>query len=119
MAELTARFDSALVYAAALHREQVRKANDTPYLAHLLAVAAIVIEHGGDEDEAIAALLHDAVEDQGGQSVADEITVRFGARVRDLVLAATDSHETPKRPWLERKQAHLAHLVNVQRLEPN
>ena len=64
---LTDRFDDALVYASRLHREQTRKGSDIPYVAHLLAVCSLVIEHGGSEDQAIAALLHDAAEDQGGE----------------------------------------------------
>ncbi len=95
---LTARFDLALTYAAELHRTQVRKGNSTPYLAHLLAVAAMVIEQGGDEDQAIAALLHDAVEDQGGDATAAEIRRRFGNRVCELVAACSDSAGEPKPP---------------------
>ena len=78
---LTSRFEKALVFASQLHREQRRKGSDVPYVSHLLAVAALVIEHGGDEDEAIAALLHDAIEDQGGLTARDGILRRFGERV--------------------------------------
>ncbi len=107
---LTARFEEAVAYAAHLHRTQRRKGSDTPYLAHLLAVAAIVLEYGGDEDEAIAALLHDAVEDQGGRQTGEEIRRRFGARVAEIVYACSDTESTPKPPWRQRKEAYLAHL---------
>jgi (p)ppGpp synthase/HD superfamily hydrolase len=106
---LTERFSEALTYAEALHRSQTRKGNDIPYIAHLMAVTATVLEWGGDEDAAIAALLHDAVEDQGGERTALEIRRRFG----DLVLHCTDSlTEDPaqKLPWLERKTAYLERL---------
>ena len=80
-ARLTSRFEDALVFAARLHREQRRKGSHIPYVSHLLAVAALVVEHGEDEDQAIAALLHDAIEDQGGKETRDEILRRFGAGV--------------------------------------
>ena len=82
---MTDRFDRALVFASELHRQQRRKGSEVPYVAHLLAVAAIVMEHGGDEDEAVAALLHDAIEDQGGRETRDEIRRRFGERVTTIV----------------------------------
>ena len=104
------RFEAALVLAARLHAGQVRKASGTPYLGHLLGVCAIVLEHGGDEDEAIAALLHDAVEDQGGQATLDTIRERFGPRVAEIVEGATDAMETPKPPWRARKETHLHKL---------
>jgi (p)ppGpp synthase/HD superfamily hydrolase len=110
---LTERFAQALTYAEKLHRKQTRKGNDIPYIAHLMAVTATVLEWGGDEDTAIAALLHDAVEDQGGERTALAIRRRFGDRVADLVLHCTDSlTEDPeqKRPWLERKTAYLERL---------
>ena len=78
---LTDRFDRALTYAAIAHREQRRKGSDTPYVAHLLSVCSLVLEHGGDEDQAIAALLHDVVEDQGGKPRLAEVKAQFGARV--------------------------------------
>jgi GTP pyrophosphokinase len=111
--KLTARFREALVYAAELHAEQMRKASDVPYVAHLLGVASIALEHGADEDEAIAALLHDAVEDQGGQRTADAIRRRFGDRVTEIVLGCTDADTIPKPPWRERKEAYIAHLENA------
>ncbi|GIW05999.1 MAG: hypothetical protein KatS3mg060_0804 [Dehalococcoidia bacterium] len=104
------RFDNALLFAAELHRAQRRKGTAIPYLAHLLGVTSLVLEHGGDEDEAIAALLHDAVEDHGGAPVLAEIRRRFGERVADIVAACSDTVETPKPPWRERKRAYLAHL---------
>ena len=105
---MTSRFEDALVFAAQLHREQRRKGSNVPYVSHLLAVAALVIEHGGDEDEAIAALLHDAIEDQGGAKAREEIRSRFGERVTGIVEGCTDSETIPKRPWQERKRAHIA-----------
>ena len=107
---LSPRFSDALGFAASLHREQLRKVTGTPYLGHLLAVAAIVLEHGGGEDEAIAALLHDAVEDQGGPPVREEIRRRFGSQVVEIVDGCTDTDVAPKPPWQARKEAHLAHL---------
>jgi GTP pyrophosphokinase len=107
---LSPRFSDALVFAASLHREQLRKVSGTPYLGHLLAVAAIVLEHGGGEDEAISALLHDAIEDQGGPPAREEIRRQFGAVVAEIVDGCTDSDVTPKPPWRARKEAHLAHL---------
>jgi (p)ppGpp synthase/HD superfamily hydrolase len=104
------RFQAALCYTAALHAEQRRKFAGEPYVAHLLAVAAMVMEHGGDEDEAIAALLHDAVEDQGGAATREEIARRFGEHVAQIVDGCTDTAESPKPPWRERKEAFIARL---------
>lgn len=110
MDRLTARFGEALVYAAELHKNQVRKGTTIPYVAHLLSVAGIVIEYGGTEDEAIAALLHDAVEDQGGAPTADAIRSHFGEAVLDIVMGCSDSEGEPKPLWNERKEAYLAHI---------
>ena len=110
---LTERFDEALLYASALHREQTRKGSTTPYVAHLLATASIALEHGADEDEAIAALLHDAIEDQGGEPTRQEIERRFGARVAGIVKECSDTDVEPKPPWRERKEAYLAHLSEL------
>src|SRR6185503_9823772 len=107
---LSQRFESALVFAARLHGRQLRKGTCVPYVSHLLAVASLVLEDGGDEDEAIAALLHDAVEDQGGLPTLDRIRAEFGARVADIVLGCTDADSLPKPPWRERKERHLSHL---------
>ena len=113
---LTERFSEALQLAERLHREQTRKGNDIPYVAHLLAVAAIVLEYGADEDTAIAALLHDAVEDQGGEATAELIRTRFGDRVASLVLHCSDSVATlgeTKAPWRERKEGYLSRLATA------
>ncbi len=108
---LTDRFPDALVFAAQLHGQQTRKGNsNTPYIAHLLAVASLVLEYGGTEDEAIAALLHDAIEDQGGARARETIRQRFGERVTAIVDGCTETDVTPKPPWQERKQTYLAHL---------
>jgi GTP pyrophosphokinase len=103
----------ALSYAADLHASQVRKGTNTPYLAHLLAVCSLILEAGGDEDTAIAGLLHDAVEDQGGADTAIEIERRFGPSVARIVADCSDTNVDPKPPWAERKRAHLAHLETV------
>ena len=102
---LTNRFEQALVYASQLHRYQVRKCSNVPYISHLLSVAAIVLEHGGDEDQAIAALLHDAVEDQGGVKTLESIRAKFGEKVATIVEGCTESDVIPKPPWRERKLA--------------
>jgi len=107
---LSSRFTDALTYAASLHANQRRKITHEPYLAHLLAVTALVLEYGGGEDEAIAALLHDAVEDQGGAATREEIRRRFGPAVVEIVEGCTDTDQTPKPPWRERKEAHVARL---------
>lgn len=107
------RFDRAFLLASALHRRQVRKESGVPYLSHLLAVTALALEHGADEDQAIAALLHDAVEDQGGLPTAARIRDGFGTRVHDLVMALTDAVVVPKPPWRARKETYLAHLANT------
>lgn len=102
------RFEEALIYAARLHAQQLRKASGVPYLAHLLGVASLVLEDGGGEDEAIAALLHDAIEDQGGAATRDEIRRRFGDQVTAWVDACTDSETIPKPPWRARKERLIA-----------
>jgi (p)ppGpp synthase/HD superfamily hydrolase len=107
---LSERFSSAFEYAARLHAAQTRKGTPVPYVSHLLAVSSLVLEHGGDEDEAIAALLHDAVEDQGGAATAGEIRERFGDRVAEIVLGCSDTDVYPKPPWRSRKEAHLERL---------
>jgi (p)ppGpp synthase/HD superfamily hydrolase len=107
---LTTRFEQGLSYAAAAHAGQVRKGTGIPYLGHLLMVAAIALEYGADEDEAIAALLHDAVEDAGGRPRLDDIRRRFGPRVAEIVAGCTDSDTVPKPPWRSRKEAYVAHL---------
>lgn len=107
---LSPRFDRALAYAARLHARQKRKGTDRPYIGHLLAVTAIVFQYGGDEEEAIAALLHDAVEDQGGHKTLREIRQRFGPRVARIVEGCTDAYSIPKPPWRERKEQYISRL---------
>ena len=110
---LTQRFHDALGYAMELHATQVRKGTTIPYLAHLLAVASLVIEHGSTEDEAIAALLHDAIEDQGGAPTREAIRRRFGDTVVTIVDGCTDAEVVPKPPWQQRKEAYIAHLQHA------
>ena len=100
------RFREALVYAAEAHQDQLRKGTSIPYVSHLLGVTALVLEDGGDEDEAIGALLHDVCEDQGGRPRLEDVHGRFGDRVASIVEACTDSFE-PKPPWKERKAAYI------------
>ncbi|MEG4814661.1 HD domain-containing protein [Microcoleus sp. K5-D4] len=104
---LSNRFSEALTYAAELHATQVRKGSGVPYIAHLLGTASIALEYGANEDEAIAALLHDAIEDQGGATTREAIRHRFGNTVTAIVDGCTDSDETPKPPWRQRKQAYI------------
>ena len=103
-----ARFAEALAFATACHEAQARKGNGVPYVTHVLAVASLVGEFGGDEDEAIAGLLHDVMEDSGVGS--PEVSRRFGERVARIVEACTDTVEHPKPPWRARKEAHVAHV---------
>lgn len=110
---LSPRFEQAMTYASTVHAGQVRKGTPIPYLSHLLAVAALVLEHGGDEDEAIAALLHDAVEDAGGRPRLLDVQLRFGDRVAEIVLGCTDAEVCPKPPWRARKEAYIAHLQDT------
>jgi (p)ppGpp synthase/HD superfamily hydrolase len=110
---LTDRFSDALVYATVLHRTQTRKATFVPYVSHLLSVTALVLEHGGDEDQAIAGLLHDGPEDQGGEDTLAEITERFGERVGTLVSQCSEPLEFAGHPWRERKMRYLAHLKTI------
>ena len=104
------KFEGALVYAAHLHRDQLRKGTDVPYVTHLLAVAATVGENGGTEDEVVAALLHDAPEDQGGEETLGYIRAQFGNEVAEIVAGCTDTLEEPKPPWRGRKEAYLEHV---------
>src|ERR1039458_4837655 len=110
---LTWRFDTALQFASGLHHQQPRKGVPIPYVAHLISVCALVLEAGGDEDQAIAALLHDAVEDQGGIPTLETIRHMFGDRVAHIVESCSDStatDPTEKPPWRERKVKYLEHL---------
>ncbi|RUP25255.1 MAG: HD domain-containing protein [Curvibacter sp.] len=109
---MTPRFTQAISLAATAHEGQVRKGTSIPYITHPVAVAALVAQYGGDEDQQIAALLHDVLED-GGPQYADQIGERFGARVLDMVQACTDGMpdaQGHKAPWTERKRAYLQHL---------
>ena len=107
---LSERFTDALTFATQLHTDQTRKGGGVPYISHLLGVASIALEYGANEDEAIAALLHDAIEDQGGAATREEIRRRFGDVVTEIVDGCTDSDQTPKPPWLQRKEAYIAHI---------
>jgi (p)ppGpp synthase/HD superfamily hydrolase len=109
---LSTRFEDALVYAIRLHADQFRKGGNVPYATHLLAVAAIVLDHGGDEDQAIAALLHDAVEDQGGRPRLEEIRAKFGDRVARIVDGCTDSYGQPRTTWRQRKDYYIEKIAS-------
>lgn len=110
---LNDKYAEALQFAWETHKDQVRKGSNTPYISHLLSVSALVIENGGSQDQAIAALLHDAVEDQGGLKIAQTIRERFGSRVADIVLACSDTVTSPKPPWRARKEAFIQKLPDV------
>ncbi len=113
---LTERFDNALKFAHEVHRSQPRKGTTIPYVSHLLSVAGLVLESGGDEDLAIAGLLHDAVEDAekiSGEEMSDRIRSKFGDRVADIVDGCSDAKSSPggnKPPWRSRKEAYIKHL---------
>ncbi len=106
--ELSNHFLDAFTYASTLHAEQQRKGKDVPYISHLMGVAAIVLEQGGTEDQAIGALLHDAVEDQ--DVTVEEIQKQFGDEVAQIVEGCTDAETNPKPEWRERKEKYIAHL---------
>ena len=108
--KLSQRFLEALSFAAELHLNQRRKGTDIPYVSHILAVASIVMENGATEDEVIAALLHDAVEDHGGRPMLEQIRLRFGETVAATVEGCTDAYGEPKPAWQPRKEAYIAHL---------
>jgi (p)ppGpp synthase/HD superfamily hydrolase len=110
---LTQRFEQALVYVNDVQGAQKRKGTEVPYVAHLLEVASIVLQHGGDEDEAIAALLHDAAEDAGGHARLADIRARFGDRVADIVDGCSDTFDSPKPAWRPRKQAYLDRIPTL------
>ena len=110
---LTGQFSKALVYAELKHHSQVRKGGDIPYVGHLLSVAGLVINDGGSEDQAIAALLHDAVEDAGGPATLQEIRANFGEDVARIVEECSDTDKQPKPPWRQRKQDYIDHLAEV------
>lgn len=112
--EFGPRFEQAFILANHLHAGQTRKSTSVPYISHLLGVAALVIADGGSEDEAIAALLHDAAEDQGGEATLALIEKQFGERVARIVAYSSDTLEDPKPPWRERKEAHLARMQHAE-----
>lgn len=107
---LTPRFEAALVYATKLHRHQRRKVNAVPYASHLLGVAALVLEDGGTEEEAIAALFHDAIEDQGGTKTLIALRDCFGDRVAAIALGCTEPAAADYASWIRHKQAYLQQL---------
>lgn len=111
--KLTGKFSKALVYAELKHHNQVRKGGNIPYFGHLLSVAGLVINDGGSEDQAIAAVLHDCVEDAGGAPTLDEIRKNFGEGVATIVDECSDTDVEPKPPWRERKTAYIDHLAEV------
>lgn len=112
---LSRRFEEALLYATRLHADQTRKGSAIPYVSHLMTVAALTLEYGGGEDEAIAALLHDAVEDQGGAETRAEILQLFGPRITAIVDGCTDTDAHPKPPWRARKEAYVEHIRTAPR----
>ena len=108
------KFDEALLFAHDVHRHDVRKGTGKPYISHLLGVCSLVVDYGGDEEMAIAALLHDAVEDHGGEPMLEKIRARFGERVARIVDGCTDSYATDasqKEPWRERKEMYLTRIA--------
>jgi (p)ppGpp synthase/HD superfamily hydrolase len=111
--KLGPRFLRAFAFAAEKHKAQTRKASTIPYIAHLMGVASLVLEAGGDEDLAIAALLHDVVEDCGGAPMLKEVRRRFGRRVAKVVDGCTDADTDPKPPWRDRKEKYLRHLMTT------
>ena len=111
--KLGPRFLKAFDFAAEKHAGQTRKASTIPYIAHLMGVASLVLEFGGDEDLAIAALLHDVVEDCGGAPMLQEVKSRFGNRVATIVDGCTDSDTYPKPPWRARKESYIQHLKSA------
>ena len=115
------RFDRGLAYAVDVHRGDLRKSTAVPYVAHLLGVCSIVLENGGDEDEAIAALLHDAAEDHGGHEQLKTIAARFGPEVAQIVAECSDAlveEGADKGEWLERKRRYIAHLRSIGAVRP-
>ncbi len=110
---LTVQFEKALTLATRLHRTYTRKGRDIPYIAHLLGVTSIALDHGANEDKAIAALRHDAVEDQGGAKTVNRIRRHFGSTVADIVWGCPDTDEVPTPPWRQRKEAYIAHIYSA------
>ncbi len=113
MVKLGPRFLRAFNFAAEKHKGQSRKTTTVPYIAHLMGVASLALEFGGDEEIAIAALLHDVVEDCGGAPMLKEVKRRFGSRVAKIVDGCTDSDTDPKPPWRKRKETYIQHLKHA------
>jgi (p)ppGpp synthase/HD superfamily hydrolase len=111
--KLSPKFEEALVYATQAHCNQTRKKTSIPYIAHILGVTAIALEYGADETEAIGALVHDVVEDCGGAQRLREIEGKFGKAAAKIVEGCTDTDETPKPPWRERKEKYIAHVASA------
>ena len=111
-AKSTTKFEQALIYATQLHANQTRKVDKIPYISHLMSVSALILEAGGSEDEAIAGLLHDAVEDQGGKATREEIRQKFGETVVEIVDGCTETDITPKPPWKQRKIDYIDNIRN-------
>jgi GTP pyrophosphokinase len=111
--QLSSKFSEAFRYALEKHGVQTRKGTPRPYIGHLIGVASIVLQYGGDEEQAIAALLHDAAEDAGGRPVLEEIRRRFGERVARIVEGCTDTFEEPKPLWRPRKEKYIAHVAHA------
>jgi GTP pyrophosphokinase len=111
---LTKRFDDAFLLASEHHRSQLRKCTSIPYVSHLMAVASLVLEMGGTEDETIGALLHDMVEDGGGPAALADIRTRFGDDIARIVAANSDTDLESKPPWRERKEAYIAAIAHKQ-----
>jgi len=111
VSQLSSRFDEAFLYAHDAHRHQRRKKTDRPYISHLMGVASLVLQYGGDEDQAIAALLHDVVEDCGGAARLEEIREKFGDNVARMVHGCTDTDQTPKPPWRARKESYVQRVA--------
>ena len=116
--KITERFERALGFAVDLHRHQFRKGGELPYIGHLLGVCSIALENGADEDEAIAALLHDSIEDQadsfgGSDKLRAHLRTEFGEKVQAVVEGCTDAETIPKPPWRERKERYIAHLADA------
>ncbi len=107
---LSSKFSEALVYAASAHCDQLRKGTEIPYFAHILGVTSIALEFGATDTEAIAALLHDTVEDCGGAERLQDIRARYGNGVAKIVEGCTDTDQLPKPPWRERKERYISHL---------
>ena len=118
---LTRRYVEAFDYASNLHAGDLRKGSDVPYLAHVMAVSALVLEHGGDETQAMAGLLHDAAEDHGGRARLDDISERFGPAVAEIVELCSDSlaaDRDQKPPWWPRKVAYVRRFARLPQFSP-